>query len=388
MKVFNKITFLKALITEDKYLSCYKTISFKSKIIKIPNVVKEYSTDATLIRDIPDYLKTEKKPSFLSIHYKTISGHLINLKNFDNCDDYLAQQFSAKSRNNLKRRLKKLNKCFNIRVKTYYGSITQQEYDTYFIVLKELLSRRFSQKQEYNYEIQYLEEFHSLCFDLICKKKANMLVIFNGNDPISIRINMFLDNMAFYIISGYNIDYSKFNLGSIDMIKNIEWCINNKFEVYDLLKGYDYYKKKWSTTLYYNHTQLLIPKSKWWLYPAMVIINIKNRCKFSTFRVIKRTNIYTSIKKIKKVKFALKHKEQDIPQLSEKKKSNKGFDNFEVILYKEKDYAFLKKHVHDFLFETNENLSNITLHHSLDNTNHYQIIGDKVRLFLIFNQKS
>lgn len=387
MKFLKKITFLKALITGDNYPAAFETISYGLETAKKKTGVKK-SKGITMVKDIPSYFTLEKQSSVYFKSFKTISGQLIDLKKFKDYDDYLAKQFSSKSRNTLKRRLKKLNTCFNIKVKCYYGSINKQDYDSYFEILKIFLVRRFSEKQEYNYEIQYLKEFHGLCLQLIHDKKANMLVIFNENKPISIRINMFFDNVAFYIISGYDIDFAKFNLGSIDMMKNIEWCFENNFKYYDLLKGYDYYKKKWSTTEYYNHTELLVSKKKWWLYPILTFIILKNNYKYSAFRLIKHTFVYDFIKQLKKIKYVITHKKIKNLELLEKKNTVMSFESFEIIHLDDNRYKFLKKYTYDFLFETNEHICNINIHRSLLHQNHYMILGKKMQQRLIFNKQN
>ena len=257
MNKVSYITFLKAFLAENSLPPIYDKIAYHDTILFNKKDTKpNLKSNLISIQDIPNYLNLDVSKDLKNIKVnsvKTLKGHLIELSIFRDFNDYVTKKFSSKSKSNLNRYQRRLESCFNINYVAYHGSIEKEEYDRIFVVLKKLLVRRFHQKKEKNYELQYLDEFHELCYDLIMQKKANLYIIYNDNEPISIRINMLKDNLAYYIISGYDIDYGKFHLGSIDMFSNIEWCFENNYKIYDLLKGYDYYKQKWATTSYYNY---------------------------------------------------------------------------------------------------------------------------------------
>jgi hypothetical protein len=48
----------------------------------------------------------------------------------------------------------------------------------------------------------------------------------------------------------FDIDYSKFHLGSVTILKLIEWCIENNIKILDFSKGYFDYKTRWCTKVY------------------------------------------------------------------------------------------------------------------------------------------
>jgi hypothetical protein len=263
----------------------------------------------------------------------------------------------------------RLNTCFNIKYISYYGSIEKEEYTKLFIALKELLIRRFNEKQEVNYELKHLSEFHEIIYDLILDCKANLYVIYDDETPISIRINMFKNKIAYYIISGYDIDYSKFHLGSIDMLKNIEWCINNDFEIYDLLKGYDYYKTKWATKThdYFNYIT----------YSRNSIVGlytfVKEVIKYKFYRFFKKYRIISKYKNFKKSIFGFNR--------NRKSKLSYHFSNFDKemtsktieIDFKKNEYSFLRKPVYDFLFLNNESINHLNVSKLINASNKFKV---------------
>src|SRR5690606_38012236 len=80
--------------------------------------------------------------------------------------------------------------------------------------------------------------------------KASLFVIYNEDIPIGVTLNYFSDMILFDAITVFDIDYEKFHLGSVTVMKLIEWAIDNKFGYFDFSKGYFDYKKRWATREY------------------------------------------------------------------------------------------------------------------------------------------
>ncbi|MCF7568635.1 GNAT family N-acetyltransferase [Sabulilitoribacter arenilitoris] len=357
------ITFLKALLTGVGLPPIYHTNTDSNGVhfdVKA-NTEAVNNKHVFVVKDIPDYLniKTLKKPDTIIKKVKTLKGHLVELYPFKTISEYLNQNFSSKSKSNLRRYNSRLETCFNIKYVSYYGDITKQEYDRLFVVLKDLLIRRFEEKQEANYELQHLDEFHEIVYQLILDKKASLFVIYDANKPISIRINMFNKFLAFYILSGYDIDYSKFHLGSIDMLKNIEWCIDNEFKIYDLLKGYDYYKTKWATKShdYYNH--IIYNTNPLLLAIKGTILYTKEKLKYKIYNTLKYSVLRNTYKSVKTSNFNNRRQKNSvfISDLKVVQNTEKTIIDIE----KNKDYAVLRKPVYDFLFLTKQSINDIVV---------------------------
>ncbi|OEK08536.1 hypothetical protein A8C32_03525 [Flavivirga aquatica] len=393
MRHIKHITFLKALLSNNSLPLIYKAITnntnlfYNTKTDSILNL----KNHVLIVKDIPNYLNItiEKHLNKTFINkIKTLKGHLIELHNYQSISDYLNHNFSTKSRSNLRRYKNRLETCFNIKYVSYYGNIEKQEYDRLFIVLKDLLERRFNEKGEINYELQYLNEFNNIVYEQILNKKANLFVIYDGNKPISIRINMLKDKLNFYILSGYDIDYSKFHIGSLDMLKNIEWSIQNNIKSYDLLKGYDYYKKKWATKSYYYSNHIIYNSNSIKIFIIGKLTYIKYTLKYKTYNLLKNKYIDIIYRKFKKGFFSKNNLYQKkdktfILSNSNTKNSNKIT---KINIEQNNEYQFLRKPVYDFLFLNNESINNITVNKFTDSTQKFQIQSkNKIHLLTVIN---
>lgn len=379
MAKVKKITFLKAF-TENSLPSICSKIIYGKHFYNNTNsdLDIDLKKQVLIFKDVSDYLDIEFQEQSEHIcikKIKTIKGHLIELHLFSNITEYLETSFNSKSRSNFRRYESRLKTCFNIRYVSYFGNISRQEYDRLFVVLKNILVKRFTEKQEYNYELQHLEGYRDVLFDMITEKRANLFVIYDGDKPISIRINMCKKNIVYYILSGYDIDYSKFHLGFIDMIKNIEWCINNSFEIYDLLKGYDYYKSKWSTKThdYYNH---IIYNSN---SIATLLIGqyftIKDSIKYKIYSTLKAYNLHTKYKIIKRLAFGINNftnKKKPLTVQIENDKKNTS-QTIKIDIEKNNDFEFLRKPVYNLLFLNNESINNVTISKFINSKNTFKV---------------
>ncbi|QBA63871.1 GNAT family N-acetyltransferase [Muriicola soli] len=259
----NRLIFLKEFLNKEKPFPFFENIVFRAKNYLSPNKDAVSKVDSvSIIKDVPDYFRIIVREGEYNIHkIRSIEGYYVDLSSFSDYKRYLESIQGAKSRSNLRRYIQRLESCFPIRYEAYYGSVDKEEYHALFAALKIFLVKRFEEKGESNYELPYLHEFENKLYPLILKKEACLFVIYDGSKPISIRINMFKDDLAYYIMSGYDTDYSKFHPGLIDMAKNIEWLFSMEFRIYDLLKGYEPYKSKWYTNSYYNYHQIVIRKN-------------------------------------------------------------------------------------------------------------------------------
>lgn len=393
MTKIKTITFLKAFLAENSLPPIYSKITSEKGVDYNAKIESNFGLkdQVLIVKDIPDYLNihiNKQLTNFVVNRIKTLKGHLIELHSFQNIVDYLKSNFGTKSRSNLRRYQNRLETCFNIKYTVYYGSVEKQEYNKLFIALKDLLIRRFNEKKEANYELQHLEELQDVVYDLILNKKASLFVIYDGNKPISIRINMHKKALSFYILSGFDIDYSKFHLGTVDMLKNIEWCINNGFEVYDLLKGYDYYKKKWATKTHYYYNHIIYNSNSMNLSLIGKNKTFKGNIKYKFYNVFKKYHLDTKYKEFKKAIFGIKN------TFIKKEKSfvisdfNSKITNklTEIDIEKDGEYTFLKKPIYDFLFINNESINNVTVSNFVGAPNRFQIKSKtKYKLLEVIN---
>jgi len=228
-----------------------KGISFGLKNQKTEN----FKNSIALIYDVPDYLDlgTSNIPDTIkSYRIKQYPGFLADLRDSHNPNDFLESTLSKKTRNKLSRYEKRLELCFDISYKMYYGEIQKENYDFIFDTFRILLERRFNEKQIRNNNLDSKEwDFYAyVSYALIKEKKASLFVVYQGTTPIAITLNYFSENQLFHGITAFDIDYSKFHLGKIALKKLFLWCFENNIQFFDFSKGYFDYKTHWSNKRY------------------------------------------------------------------------------------------------------------------------------------------
>ncbi|MCB0438195.1 MAG: GNAT family N-acetyltransferase, partial [Mangrovimonas sp.] len=181
---------------------------------------------ALLIFDVPRYFKLEvgasKKLGLLKV--RQYPGYLIQLNDFTDLNDYLSKTFSKSSNQKFKRYQQRLEQCFTIDYKVYHGAISKEAYEHVFNSFYRLLTKRFDDKQTVNNNLFDHEWnfYHDVVYQMILEKKASLYVIYSDQKPISVRLNYYSDEIIFDAITVFDIDYSKFHLGKISIMKVLE----------------------------------------------------------------------------------------------------------------------------------------------------------------------
>ena len=125
--------------------------------------------------------------------------------------------------------------------------------------LKEMIIRRFKQRNDVNENLLNWNHYHKISFGLINEKKASMFVIMNAQTPICISVSNHFNGKMFSSVSSYDIDFSKFSLGSIEIYKKLERCIKNNHNTYEFGMGDLSYKREWSNHIYNFKHQIIYP---------------------------------------------------------------------------------------------------------------------------------
>ena len=208
-----------------------------------------------LIYDVPEYFNIDTSQLPLNVALlksKQYPGFLIETDQFDNLEAYMLSNFSKNSRNKLRKFKRRLETSFNLEYKMFLGEISKTEYDFIFSEFKRLLEKRFADKQITNNNLNQEEwDFYfEVAYPLILEKKASLFVIFDNEKPIGITLCYLSNETLFDAITVFDIDYFKFHLGSVTIMKLIEWCIENNIKILDFSKGYFDYKTRWCTKTY------------------------------------------------------------------------------------------------------------------------------------------
>ncbi len=252
--------FLSSLgFTKNRFLPLYtnvgktftKGISYR---LDIENS-NDFKKKAFLIYDVPNYfeINTDTYGTDLGFYRsRQYPGFLIDLKSCKTTNDYLATNFSKSSRYKLKKYKKRFEASFDVRYVMYRGEMGRETYDYLFLNFRELLEKRFDDKQVTNNNLDSNEWqfYHEVTYPMLLEGKASLFVIYNGETPIGITLNFFSEDILFDAITVFDIDYAKFHLGSITIMGLMEWCLENNLKIFDFSKGYFDYKTRWATTTY------------------------------------------------------------------------------------------------------------------------------------------
>ncbi|MDO6853320.1 GNAT family N-acetyltransferase [Cellulophaga lytica] len=349
---------------------------------------KKKNSKTFLIYDIHTYFNTIsiKDDNKYKIK-KTIQypGYLCELENFLSVNEYMKKRLSKSSNYKFNLYKRKLEHSFEISYKMYYGAITKEKYNFLFYAFKKLLIKRFNDKQETNNNLNPKEwDFYfDVTYPMLLEKKAALFVTYNKKTPIAITLLYFSDTIAFDTIRVFDIDYAPFRLGTISIIKQLDWCITNGIKFLDFSKGYYEYKERWATTKY-NFEYHIIYNSKSYasktiMYITLAFFNFKN--------YLRNKNIH---KKFHQFTFALK---KNSTKKIEKKVPLKNFkapkkENLKEISVFDIKNTSLLKYVYDFLYRKSEKLNHVTLYKITNHQNCYYIKGlQNADTFTAYNLK-
>ncbi|NMH88219.1 GNAT family N-acetyltransferase [Flavivirga algicola] len=354
----NRIPIFPVLFKSDDINQLYE--SFEYFNLKVYNEAIDYNSKNKTFysyRLIPEYFKLNLRDA--SFKTKIIPqynwGYSILLNPSDTIGSYMQRQFNSKKRNIYTRYVRRLETCFDIKYKMFYGDISKTDYNFIMQALYDMIIERFEERNELHKNLHEWNYLLENTYSEIINNNASLFVIYNKDEPIEISLNYHFDKVLFSYLSSYDINYSKFGLGHVEIYKQIEWCTNHGYILFEMGVGGMDYKRRWSNNVYrYNH-----------------IILYKKTCNTISFKV----HIY--IKKIL-IKEFLKSKKinEIIPIINmffRRNKNNKNnviiesfelndtfmFETHKKIDHNSKNYSFLKKYICSFIYNSKDHYSDI-----------------------------
>lgn len=263
-----------------------------------------------MVTDIPDYLnveilKTEGQIELVRVpQYK---GYALDLTKFKSVDELVNQTFSRNPRKNLRAKHRKLESTHEISYQFYHGAIDKNHYDHLFDICYDLMESRFLQKKIYNRYLLDWKFYFDLFYPKILSKEASICVIYDQLKPITITLNFHKDDIVFSFIQIYDVDYFKYSMGDIAMLKNIEWCYQNQFNIWDVSKGATENKLRWSNHIYqfeyhlFYHSKSRVSKTLCTLAAKKLKLKqlLRDKGVIGKYFQLDRFYYYTKMKKLK-----------------------------------------------------------------------------------------
>lgn len=269
---------------------------------RVNTSVNDLKGKVVLIYDVPSYFEVNQQEdsSIRLTKVRQYEGYYGDLSAFKSIDDVLNANFSSsKSRYNFRRSLKQLSEAVDLKCDLYYGNIDKARYNQLMLAFKDLLNKRFDDKNVFNTVLPMWDFFTDLIYDMILEKRVVMNVLSNGDLPIAMSIN-FVDDASIYVaIRTFDIDYNKLNIGNIEIYKLIEWCLDRGIKIIDFSKGESYYKKRWTNTQYEYEFHILYDAKSF--KSRLIGKTLASFFRFKQYLREKNVNtIYVKLKQIKK----------------------------------------------------------------------------------------
>jgi hypothetical protein len=366
-----KIDFLDLLIEPEKIVLYFKALSNSFSMRPIYNNPSpkplNFEHQSYIFKDIPEYIKPSfhnRRQNFSHKKINTYQGSKIDIAKYSNFSAYFNHRFNSKKRSQLKTYKKRLETCFNISYKVYYGNITQNDYNILFNTLPQLLKKRFDAKETKHYALGMWDFFQKNAFSLINEKKACMFVIYEREKPISISFNPILGKIAFGYLKGFDTDYSKFYLGFIDLVWQIEWYFLENFDSFDLLKGAYSYKAKFADSHYFFQNHFVDNSNSWNQSIMIKAIFLRTKLFYACIHFLKKIKIdqvfHGALHRSLKVKSKLMEKKSHLTIRTDEFTFFTMEGLIKINLYDE-NYAFLKKPSYDFMYSSQTNINELEI---------------------------
>jgi len=295
-------------------------------------------------------------------------------------DEYLKLQFKSKAYK-ITRYVKRLETCFHLECKTYHGNISKNEYDTLFDALKIMLVARFKQKKKINDRLLAWEHLYNMYYTLINEGKASLIVIYESDKPISMSLSLIFEKFCFNTIISYNLDYVKFGLGHVMLYKQVDWCIKNKFSLYDMGRGVYYdFKKRWCNQIYNLDHLILVPKKSNFVTVIVYKIEI---FKIQLFEYLRSKKWHVLYNKIKNGIYFRNSSMDTIAYKTSVFSNMLALKEMELINYGHNDYLNLRKPVNDFLYSNSIHKDNVKIYKNI-NEKYFVVAGNNKAIKIMF----
>lgn len=257
--------------------------------------------------DLP--LLLSSAPGYLDFRYRkgqrartvgTYPGSLLNLRNYSNFEAYRTQTFSGKKLAQFRNSWELLNLCFDIRHQVHFGAMERTEYDRVFKALREQHAHRMRLMGERDDTAGMWDTYWERAYQQLLAKEACISVIYHGERPIAISLNFILGGIVHGFARSFDMAYSKFSLGNLELLKMIEWCFARDFDILDFMKGEYAYKSKFTDTPYTFTLQLLHDERAKGQRAMAVIGHFCLRSFYRLFHALKSLGLHRAWKRTKK----------------------------------------------------------------------------------------
>lgn len=218
---------------------------------------KKFKHKVCLIYDVPDYLNHQATPNIGIKKVQQYKGYFSNLKGYDDFDTYLRSKWSKRSISKINKSKVKFETAHAVSYKTYYATVDKLEYTQLMSAFKDLIIRRFEALRLHNDIIDKWPFYEAIMYPLILEKKALINAVYADDVLVAASIAFINGSHIIGAIKTFDITYSSYGLGNIELINLIAWSFNNGFECFDFSKGSQAYKMRYIDSTYTFESHIL-----------------------------------------------------------------------------------------------------------------------------------
>ncbi|MEQ9581598.1 MAG: GNAT family N-acetyltransferase, partial [Arenibacter sp.] len=246
----------------------------------------------------------------------------------------------------------------------------------------------FSQRNQEHSGLKKWAFYKEAAYQLILDKRASIFVISDGEKPIVIGLNFHYQNIFDSAITSYDIDYAKFGLGNIAVLKKIEWCFANGFSRYDMRWGELAYKSLWCNSVEPYECHIVYSKGN--IGKKIVAYLVAFIMKFKTYLRKKgilpiKPKIRSFLKRNSKVSKPINNTPPEV-ELVDLTETISISDHIEVDIISD-EYSFLRKFIYDFQYINSEHSDNLTIYKMCHRENTFIISGKNKIQQIIFRKE-
>lgn len=388
-----KLDFLEDVFLKKQIFKFYKKKGSSFQPLSMPekHQLELNLKNLLIIRDFPGYLNSSISPIHKFKNANMYEGFYISLQNYKNIDAYLLEQFSSKRRSKHKALKKRLELCFNIRYEIYYGEIEEEEYHFLFDQLQLMIKKRFAAKKMKHAALDKLESFRNTMYLKILEKTATLSVIYHNKKPLSIALNLIEQDIYIGYVMTFDTDYSKFYPGFINIERQLKWCFENNFRVFDLMKGDLSYKKIYADSSRPYQCHILYSPKQILSHTIASFAALKLSVYYKIFYLLKAWGLQPFYRKIKTYRYSLSQKNThsgtkpnirviNLPSIP----SNTKLVEIDI---EDEAHAHARKFVYDFLYATSENIKAVKICEIPDQSA-YLAVGHKKQILIQYNPQA
>ncbi|MFB9057597.1 GNAT family N-acetyltransferase [Mariniflexile ostreae] len=372
-----KRNFYFSLFEKNSIPPIYKSVAFHAKTIykNKEQVTKKQESKLHSYTYVPDYLSVNTSENLKTEKVFQKAGFAAHLDGCESVEHYLNANCKTNFRGNVRRPLKRLETCLNIEYKMFYGAIDTETYAFLMDRFYQMLKRRFEQRNDKNIVLQQWDFYLKNSLKSIIQKKACLFVIYHNDKPIAFSLNFIFNKVFYFAIPTFDLDYAKFTLGNTVIYKNLEWCIENKFSLFDMGYGGFENKLNWCNTRY-NFEHHVIYSTKTGIGKRYAFL-LKHKYNLINYLLAKGVN--TALHDFKnKIKNSKKTSPNSTYTITKVNHANELDSNTLIeIDVNTEAYGYLRKPVYDFLYLNTERFNEVKVYHVKTDNTHFLIKGKK-----------